>query len=101
MDHTEEPPPDDNSEFLEALRLKATRTLLASFIEWSTRRVVKDTAGAIEEAIQRFPSSGKIRGRRERLTVRAIVFLLQELPATHEDRDDLTARVEGLVARTR
>ena len=96
----EDPLTQDGSRVSDEVLLQAaTRTILAELTGWSGKRVGQDPAGVLESAIQKFLSSGKIRGKKKRLTVRAMAILLDEVPDTHEHRDDLTSRIQGLLER--
>ena len=77
----------------------AALVVVGSYIGWSRGDVENDPAAALKAVIDKMPDTGKIRGEKKRMTVKAMTWVLTNVPTDHAERDELAGPVNDLVKR--
>lgn len=88
-------------EQLEELAPKASRVAFASYLEWTETKVNEDIAAALVAAIGILPSSGPIRKKKYKQIVKALTWLLDEIPTDDPRRPDIESWLGEALTRTR
>ncbi len=94
-DRPERPVPDGQLD----LAPQAARNVLGTYIGgWSAKQVAEHPADALRVAIQKLPAAGKIRGK-SKVIVKAMTWVLGEVPTDDEGREVIATAVDDLVKR--
>ena len=85
-------------EGLDALAPRASQVVLSGYIGWSAKEVAERPTAALGVALEKLPVSGKIRGKNQQI-VKAMTWVLGEVPAGAEGRDALAGAIDALLER--
>lgn len=79
--------------------VEAAFTIAALATGMTREQVADNLPAAIQGTAETLPATGRLRKKRDRLTVKALGYLFWELPEDHPDRERLRQVVERLEQR--
>lgn len=84
---------------LDELAPLASQRVVADRIGWTIEEVRANPGDALRNAIATFPSTGRITRKRERLSVKALIWILAEVPSDDPGRNELADSIQALIGR--
>lgn len=80
---------------------KASRIALSFYIGWTEEKLNKDIVGGIISAMKILPASGSIRKKNDKRIVKAITWLLDDIPKNDKRRAEIEVWIGDALKRMR
>jgi hypothetical protein len=80
---------------------KASRVALSFYINWTEEKLNKNIAAGIKAAMKILPASGSIRKKNDKAIVKAITWLLDDIPRSDKRRAEIEEWIVDALKRMR
>ena len=93
--------PESIDEHFTEIAPKASRVALSFFIGWTEENFNKDIAEGIISAMKKLPASGPIRKKNDKRIVKAITWLLDDIPKNDKRKAEIVEWIGDALKRMR